>query len=486
MANQHYYTRSDKGLYSKLAGYDTIEATKDLTESYVKNNVHRFCFYEMHNFYDDEKDAMPNIYFCSKVASFKSKSKNEYNIIFGKNAYVKDVRGCFYSHSIIISSTEEIKYALENYELILNYNDFEFKPPLNEINFLSLEKENIFISRKLVFSYLGINEAAFSKLLYCCVMSFASKKIVYVKLNCKRNNCSEMARRILTYIFKALPPSIRKSLSFITYTPILKLPNYFNIVFVDKKTDLSSVSNDFVVDLTASVLFNIESDYINFYALHIMQDNVQIVEKAEVLFQDFVFNANSKSGNIMEQLNKHTAAIKLAFKRYLDLFCIKETRSKIVATQYFTLLCFSAELISLNDNLFCDFLNIALNSLKNYRELCKKAQLSLFEYLLLRRFENKELYLEYGKFLFVYSDKQYFYKQAAFKIGQVENYKELLELSYFYLTGLKNFSEYIDLNLYIEKFKAEIILKSLSFGKNCSLENLDFVKQEIFSLWEVR
>lgn len=47
MVEQQYYTKGRGGLFSQMAGYDTVAKTPLLKPEYIKKNIHPLCNYDI-------------------------------------------------------------------------------------------------------------------------------------------------------------------------------------------------------------------------------------------------------------------------------------------------------------------------------------------------------------------------------------------------------------------------------------------------------
>lgn len=484
MAKQHIYARVKKGIYTKRTGFDTAAVSFGLDEAYVKENVHRFCFYREHNFLDDENDIMPPIYFASHLKSLDSKYET---LIFGKNSYVQNYRSSFISHSIIIESLEELEQAYENFDTILNFdnylNDMDLKT-LEDIDILKLNTLDLFFTRDLIFEYLGITKEIYCSILNYTILSIIKRKSLYIKLDCKRINASEMGRQLLRFIFFNVPDSLKKRLSFITYTPTLNLSNFFNIIFVDKKTPLDKLNNQYIFDFTKTNTFFNKEIYLDFAWSNIIHANKIIIKYGTHYKNIEIFLDNEQ---YIKLLNKSVLDDTESFKNIISKNIRDEKmllRSKSAYFFYVILLIELYNLDKISPSLFFDLKKQIFMSKESFY---KNFSLNnIFDYilnLLFNKVEQSELHEEYGKLFLIYDRYEDVYSSISNNINEMTNYKEFAIISYFYLSNLKNYFydkkyDYLNKSLY-----DTIILKSNCFNEiNISNnEKLDIneIKQSI-------
>lgn len=482
MAKQHIYARVSEGLYTKKVGFDTVAVSCGLDETYVKENIHRFCFYNEHNFLDDEKNIMPNIYFASHVKSIDLKYET---LIFGKNSYVKENRSSFISHSIIVSSIEELKYTYDNFDNILSFDRFSEATNLKilkDIDFKTLNNLDLFFTRDLFFEYLGITKEIYCSILHYTILSIIERKSLYININCKRSYCSEISRQLLRLIFFNIPIELKKHLSFISYTSTLNLSNFFNIVFVDKNISLEQVNNGYVVDFTQNNVFLQNEIYLNFAWSNIIHSN-KIILNYGIYYKNIELLINKE--RMIELLNK---SVESDIEKFKNILCNNVKDEKMLLrskSSYFFYVIITLELQSLGK------INVDLFLyLKQYLITNKEIYFEKFsfenEYILnlfFRKLEKNQSFIDFGNLFLIYDCYNDIYNYISNDIKQIKTYERFVVVSYFYLTNLKKYffdKKYNHLNNRINEL---IILKANSFSeidlKNNKILNTNILKEFI-------
>jgi hypothetical protein len=274
VAREHIYARSAHGLYIKSGsgGYDTVFASDGLSESYVRNQLQRFCAYQKPTFGDDETDAAPPAYFMAAVppphgdgaATGTQIAKGMFALLFGKNSYRHGLRGSSVSVAYIVDEEEELDLAYRrDIEKLVAFDRYErdidalgsrsaAPVPLKE-TIIDEAAPELFVSKELLFGRLNITREIFAAMIRHILAGIGKNRVLYIKLDCPRRLATYCARELMRYVYLALSVEARVRTSYLSYAPTLRGNNFFSVVFVDRALDLGGVSPaNNVLDLTKS------------------------------------------------------------------------------------------------------------------------------------------------------------------------------------------------------------------------------------------
>lgn len=456
MAKEHVYTRTGEGFFTHCEGYDTIALSKDLTYEYVRKNIYPLCFYEKHG----NLDTMPCVYYYKYIENPEGGANG---VVFGKNKYIYSSRNYIMCNSLIIYGIE-LELLNKNFE---NFLEFDFysenitKPcVLEDIDISNyLKPYYVLKERDFIFNLFDMNVKKYKSLLYNIIQSIEKKQTLYIKLNCERKFCNRYAKKLIKLLFINIPSSLKKQLSYITYSPFITLKIFFHIVFLDKDTDIKNLdicSFDFCSDVD----FNKDSPFLEFAWKNILLANKILLESE---FYGFEYN-----GNLLIELDKSVI-------RILELYKSKFTKiNKFSPEDYIDTL-----------NLFFDlrvfYSKEAINWIKsiksidiNQRDLENKFVLmDMIDFLCLKKPVNNENSFALIVYNYYNLDFNKSIDYIIKKINSLNNFEDFLILSFFYLNYMKGLLNKQNLELVINNIKQKIF---------CFEEKTDIRKENINGL----
>lgn len=461
MAKQHIYTRGNAGLFTHVEGYDTIAVSNGLTEDYVKHNIYPFCFYEKNNFDDEEADITPDVYYYKYI---KSPEDNGTAVIFGKNSYIYSHRNYMLCNSIIVYGNE-LKKLYDNFENFIEFDGYSIKPDnpciIDDIIVEDYFKSyNVFMERDFIFRLLSINEKKFKCFLNNLFQCIERKETIYVKLGCERKFCSRYAKKLIKIIFINIPTSLKKRLSYITYSPTINIKIFFNIVFLDSKVNMKSAKDmGICFDFSENVEFNSKSYFLDFSWKNVIFAN-------RMFLQSEAYKYEYSNNNILSQLDKAVIENILTCKNKFDFI---NKNMSISVKEYIDLL-----------NLFFDLKFFYKDESKKWISKIKVIEKDL-------KFVNYKYILDNVDFLImkkpnnnqtIFSNIIYMYYQLDFndyvelitnKIKKLTDFEDFIIISFFYIN-------YID--GLIKKEAIDIINDAINKKLNCFEEKSDNTRKE--------
>lgn len=318
MAKEHIYTRTNEGFFTHCEGYDTIALSKGLEYEYIKKNIYPFCFYEKHG----NLDTMPYVYYYKYIES-PDGGKNA--VVFGRNKYIYSSRNYIMCNSLIIYNSE-LELLNKNFESFLEfdcYSDNIIKPSiLEDINISKYFKPySVLKERDFIFNLFDINIKKYKNLLYNVLHTIEKKQTLYIKLNCERKFCSRYAKKLIKLLFLNIPSSLKRQLSYITYSPTIDLKVFFNIVFLDRDTNIRNLDICYF-DFCCDIEFNKDSPFLEFAWNNIVYANKFLLESElyqSQYYANFIIELDKSAIKILESYKtKFTKINKFSSQQYVD------------------------------------------------------------------------------------------------------------------------------------------------------------------------
>ncbi|OWA35373.1 hypothetical protein B9G55_12055 [Saccharibacillus sp. O16] len=305
---QQLYTRARSGIFRDTEGYDTIARSSSLDDTFVKKTLHPLCAYdapaELTASGVKEESAYPDAVHLVQLETG--------DVILGRSLYKSadftGLRSTFFTHNYVIPA-EKAELLASGYMNFL-YADYadeeaaagagpgiqegrapESLSPMDAFGDADSSSENderqarsgrgaeSARSRTLPeleslpmrndlpkpktgqekLAELGIDGAAFKRLLLAVMESVSGRRKVYVTLNAPIAETSERALRLLEVLYAALPPEFRRRLGFLTYSREPHSRKGVNLTFVEQgsmRPGDRNIEKDFLFDFSRGRIVN--------------------------------------------------------------------------------------------------------------------------------------------------------------------------------------------------------------------------------------
>lgn len=238
MIKQHYYTRAKSGVYSDTPGYDTVAKSMGLSDDFIKEVLHNYCFYEIPSelLNEENADKFPKAYTVFNVPSGE--------MVIGRTSYVpKDFEGkrsTFFTHNYILDKKQKEEF-IKDYNNIIFADGFKNKfeagdsSIIEDVKKIEMESSEMgFSSLEELLSELKISTNTFEEIVMACFLSVLQNRKLYIILDVNISMLSFYAKELLKFIYKVLPYAVREKLGFITYTKDYKSKDFIHIEFIPK------------------------------------------------------------------------------------------------------------------------------------------------------------------------------------------------------------------------------------------------------------
>lgn len=255
MIKQQYYTRGKYGIYSDNPGYDTVAKSMGLSDDFIKEVLHKYCFYEIPTELLNESnyDKFPKAFTVFNIPSGE--------MIIGRTSFVprdfEGKRSTFFTHNYVVSKEGKEEFIKNPNKIIYadgfksSYDDFA-SSVLDDIKSIEMESDEMgFSSFRDLLLKLKIKESTFKEMVMACFISVLENRKIYIILDVDVAMLSFYAKELLKFIYKALPYSVRRKLGFITYTKDYKSKDFIHIEFVSR-SGIKSVNTE----INAGFLFD--------------------------------------------------------------------------------------------------------------------------------------------------------------------------------------------------------------------------------------
>ncbi|MCD2347927.1 GAP1-N2 domain-containing protein [Clostridium guangxiense] len=259
MIKQHYYTREKRGIYSDNPGYDTVAKSMGLSDEFVKEVLHKYCFYEIpvELLNESNYDKFPKAFTVFNIPSGE--------MIIGRTSFVpKDFEGkrsTFFTHNYVLGRKEKEEF-IKNPDKIIYVDGFKnsyniaYGGVLEDIRSIEMESMEMgFSSFQDLLTKLKIEENTFKEIVMACFISVLQNRKIYIILDVDVSMLSFYAKELLKFIYRSLPYAVREKLGFITYTKDYKSREFIHIEFVSR-SGIKSINTD----INAGYLFDFVRD----------------------------------------------------------------------------------------------------------------------------------------------------------------------------------------------------------------------------------
>ncbi|MEJ8302901.1 hypothetical protein [Saccharibacillus sacchari] len=266
---QQMYTRARSGIFRDTEGYDTIARSPGLDDAFVKKTLHPLCAYdapaELTASGVKEEAAYPDAVHLVQLENG--------DIVLGRSLYKSvdfaGLRSTFFTHNYVIPA--EKGDALTSAYMNFLYADYASEatesaddeprdtvlPELDELPMrLSLPQPKTGPDK---LAELGLDGAAFKRLLLALMESINGRRKVYVTLDAPVAELNDRALRLLEVLYAALPPQFRRRLGFVTYSREPHSRKGVHLTFVEQgsmRPGDRNIEKDFLFDFSRNRIVN--------------------------------------------------------------------------------------------------------------------------------------------------------------------------------------------------------------------------------------
>lgn len=455
MAKEHIYTRANEGFFNHAEGYDTIALSKGLTKEYVLKNIYPFCFYKKNT----EDDCNLDIYYYKYIQNPNFIGDA---VIFGKNSYIYSSRNYILSNSIIICDKNEIDKLDESFEQFIEFDGYSKTPSspciLDDINICKYFKTyNVLKEKEFIFNLFSLTENDYKYLLYNIINCVEKKETFYIKLDCKKNFYSRYAKKLIKILFINIPASLKKKLSYITYSSDFNLTPFFHIAFIDNKLNIKQAQYNF--DFCNKPTFNKNSCFINFALENIILSN-------ELVLKSNLYKNNYQLDKLIIQLDNAQAQLLDEYK-----YRFKTISTKLSLNQYIDIINLFFDLRFFCKDSIYEWAN-KLNTIKsNNNDLKKQIDFKdIYDFLIMKSKQmDKKSFIKiaYEYYLLDFNNIEFIID----KINNLNNLEDFFILAFFYINYTEGLLNQNTSNCLIDT----IIKKALYLDKQANIrkENID-------------
>jgi hypothetical protein len=243
MIQQHCYTKSQKGLFRKSAGYDTVARSDSLSEEFIKERLHPFCYY--HPSKALQALRVPAVQFprALRVIQFP-----DGQMLLGQTVYIEadytGQRPTFFTHNYLLPRPDDLSpKAMETMlrnTIFLTRTEWGHLPELKELPVFESA------GRGDPVGPLPFDELRLARLVAAVMEAVAGTRKVYVLLP-----DPEWVIPVLAWLYSRLPGAAVPALGFCSYSREPENKKYLHLIFMEKGsllTDDPRVEGDFVFD----------------------------------------------------------------------------------------------------------------------------------------------------------------------------------------------------------------------------------------------
>lgn len=243
IVQQHCYTRAKRGLFRQSEGYDTVAHSAGLTESFIKERLHPFCYYHPSRILQAKRVSAAEFPVVRTVVHFP-----EGLTMLGQTVYVeRDFTGqrpAFFTHNLVLPSMPGFFPGMVNWsEFLTGWNgglpNGELLSELESLPFTDPAPES---EGPLPFDNDWLDE-----LVEAVLESVAGTKKIYVTLP-----GLDWVDPMLMWLYGRLPKEAAQILGFTTYSrePVNK--KFLHLVFMDRGsldgTNIDKIERDYIFD----------------------------------------------------------------------------------------------------------------------------------------------------------------------------------------------------------------------------------------------
>lgn len=391
MIKQHYYTREKRGVYSDNPGYDTIAKSMGLSDKFVKQLLHKYCFYEIpaELLNESNYDRFPKSHTVLNLPSGE--------MIIGRTSFVprdfEGKRSTFFTHNYVLSEEEKLDF-IENPNKIICADGFKKSyniadgTVLEDIKRIEMESSEMgFSSLDELLEELKINEDIFKEMVMACFVSVLENRRIYIILNVDISVLSFYAKELLKFIYKAIPYAVRKKLGFITYAKDCKSKDFIHIQFLSKggvKSITTEVNSGYLFDFVGNRFLNRGIEVNKHEYLNCIIKNINNDEKINEIIRE-------ASNFCLDSLNIED------YDEFCKIILTSEEKEAFNSDDERKMEVFSA--ITKNEKLLAEFVK------KNKKDEIISESLKEYAIYLTEKCTDLEEYFEIIEFCFVISPK---------------------------------------------------------------------------------
>lgn len=320
LIQQQIVTRDSKGLFLTGDESDTIVFSPNVEESFIKKYLIPISTYHMPSELKKSSDKEIENY----PPQFTLMQPDTGELVIGKSSFApaespkRKNRLFVHNYIIPVSRKEEWIHKPSQIFHIEHFYSLEdidnIGEKLEEIEYVSYTKENIFTKKQELFHVLQLDEKKFKELLFACITAVAEKKRVYISFQASPHLQHKYAMWLLELLFIYMPYETRRLFGATTFHNEPEILENIHVMFVEQgsiRLRKRAVENQFTFDLSQDKRNGLnfkeeDHDYLHFA--------FEALETATELDEFFVYCERALKG-----LDKQK---KLALQSYNDLFLL--------------------------------------------------------------------------------------------------------------------------------------------------------------------
>lgn len=232
MIFQQYYTRYNRGVFTKLSGFSTVAVSEGLEKNFIKK-VEKYCFYESSA--EDKDQGYDPIFINVPI---------EDKLVCLRSVYLEydnlKVKNNFFTHAYIIQG-EDLESALKDIVSVAYTGRFRDRYDEKEGNRLPL-REALAIDNEMyteatlddILKECKVPKDSFISIINSVYDSVVNRKRTYISLDVPRNKINYYAKALMKYIYLYIPLEARRKLGYISYLKSFKSIHGINVYFIDR------------------------------------------------------------------------------------------------------------------------------------------------------------------------------------------------------------------------------------------------------------
>ncbi|MCL2400044.1 MAG: hypothetical protein FWC91_09945 [Defluviitaleaceae bacterium] len=242
MIQQHCYTKTKQGIFNKHEGYDTVARSPGLTESFIKERIHPFCFYHPSRLLQAKRVPAEEFPRTLNIVHFP-----EGQMLIGQTIYVEsdytNQHSTFFTHNYILPKPENL--SPENIGTMLCRTNFLTETEWDQL----LELKELPLHDSIATGTVGplpFDQHRMQQLIYVLLDAILGIKKVYVILP-----DLVWVRPTLMWIYDQLPKDAAQTLGFTTYSREPEKKQFLHLIFMEKGSILpgdARVKDDYILD----------------------------------------------------------------------------------------------------------------------------------------------------------------------------------------------------------------------------------------------
>ena len=225
MIQQHCYTRAQRGLFRQSEGYDTVARSDGLTEAFIKERLHPFCYYHPSRILQAKRVPAAEFPRAFTVVQFP-----EGSTLIGQTVYVETdftgQRPTFFTHNYVMPQAEAGSFAPCLLKRLYFFTESDWDQ-LPELDTLPMNDGEANVADEP--GPLPFDEARLLQLVDAIADAVSGSRKVYVAFP---SSCWIFP--VLTWLYDRLPEDVLQVLGFTTFSrePVNK--KFLHLIFMDK------------------------------------------------------------------------------------------------------------------------------------------------------------------------------------------------------------------------------------------------------------